>query len=137
MGFTMRTPSWRFTTWVAWSPALRPDWTKVNATELYAHDCDTPLCDNDFDRWDNENVAEEHASTVAALRPRLALRGCPFSGPAAPAGGAALRAAHPRFLRARRFAPQQLPCALLAAEREAGVEMAARWWVLRWMPPSR
>ena len=72
MGFTMRTPSWRFTTWVAWNgEALRPDWTKVNATELYAHDCDTPLCDNDFDRWDNENVAEDHASTVAALRTRL------------------------------------------------------------------
>jgi len=65
---------WRFTTWVQWDGAsLRPNWNDTNATELYDHACATPLCDNDFDAYDNVNVAEDptHASTVAALLSQL------------------------------------------------------------------
>jgi iduronate 2-sulfatase len=74
MGFSIRTPAWRFTQWVAWDGArLQPNWAQVNATELYTHACDTPLCDNDFDAYDKVNVVADpsHASTVAALEAQL------------------------------------------------------------------
>ena len=74
MGFSVRTASWRLTQWVRWDgEALAPDWGSVNATELYDHACGAARCDNDFDAWENANVAAlpEHAPTVAALRGML------------------------------------------------------------------
>ena len=38
--------------------------SNVNATELYDHACDTPLCDNDFDAYDNVNVVGDPAHGV-------------------------------------------------------------------------
>ena len=76
MGFSIRTAKWRLTEWVAWDgEALRPDWSRVNATELYDHDCEGKGvgCDNDFDAWENVNVAArpENGAAVAALRRTL------------------------------------------------------------------
>jgi hypothetical protein len=49
--------------------------------ELYDHQCDQPMCDNDFDA-ENENVAshKENAPIVANLRAMLVAH---FSEPAA------------------------------------------------------
>ena len=42
MGYTIRTPDWRFTEWVAFDWAAdppRPMWETVNSAELYSHKC--------------------------------------------------------------------------------------------------
>lgn len=42
MGYTMRTPMYRYTAWVAFDPStFRRDWTRVAAEELYDHRLDT------------------------------------------------------------------------------------------------
>ena len=74
MGFSIRTAEWRLTEWVVWDgAALRPDWSNVNATELYSHACTGAGCDNDFDATENVNVAgiPENAAAVASLRSML------------------------------------------------------------------
>jgi iduronate 2-sulfatase len=38
MGYSIRTDDWRYTAWVKWDGStLQPEWTSVNATELYPH----------------------------------------------------------------------------------------------------
>jgi hypothetical protein len=39
MGYSMRTDRYRYTEWVLfeYAPEYKPDWTKVNGTELYDH----------------------------------------------------------------------------------------------------
>ena len=59
---------------MAWDgEALRPDWSRLNATELYDHACEGKGCDNDFDAAENVNVAArpENGAVVAALRRTL------------------------------------------------------------------
>ena len=99
--YSIRTADWRYTEWVAWDGvALRPTWSALNATELYAH---TPSGDagvNDFgarllpvpcparfrtsgggltqkwltpDFWENENLSGEgaHNAVMGALSKQL------------------------------------------------------------------
>ena len=62
MGYSVRTADWRYTEWVEWNGnELRPNWAKLNATELYTH---TPVAGhdvNDFDHWENVNLAGNSA----------------------------------------------------------------------------
>ena len=70
MGYSIRTESWRYTEWVAFDgTSLRPIWTQLNATELYAHSIETV---NSFDT-ENLNLAtnESYASVMVALSKRL------------------------------------------------------------------
>lgn len=69
MGYSVRTPSWRYTEWVAWNgTALTPMWEEVVARELYDHRNESSY-PTDFDAGELENVAShvELAATVEAL----------------------------------------------------------------------
>ena len=47
--YSIRTADWRYTEWVAWDGvALRPTWSALNATELYAHTPSGERDVNDF-----------------------------------------------------------------------------------------
>ena len=72
MGYSIRDRDWRLTLWVRWDGAtLRPDWGRLNATELYDHRADT--ADADFDAFENANVAADqaHAPVIARLAGKL------------------------------------------------------------------
>merc|ERR1712190_293563 len=63
MGFSLRTPEWRYTEWVEWNgTSLQPLWNRPVGIELYPHKSDTK-CDasgkiNDcMDHWENTNEA--------------------------------------------------------------------------------
>lgn len=78
MGYSLRVDAWRYTEWATWDGArLRPDWTKLAGTELYAHEAgDTAApCDEAvnacFDRFENVNVAKEQPEVVAQLSAQL------------------------------------------------------------------
>ena len=69
----MRTSNWRYTEWVRFNGAkLSPDFSVLNATELYQHSGpDT----SDFGASENENVANDphNAATKASLSAALAM----------------------------------------------------------------
>lgn len=62
MGYSIRVAEFRFTMWVKWNGALlTPDWSVVNATELYdwRKEVGGGASEQDFDAWENQNVADE------------------------------------------------------------------------------
>ena len=70
MGYTVRTPQWRYTAWVPMDNATaRVDWTRPVADELYAVAGDTPY-DFDFAGY-AANVASSHLDVVSELRDDL------------------------------------------------------------------
>ena len=75
MGYSVRTDDWRFTAWVGWNGTdLTPRWDVLNATELYAHTLSASgPGDQDFDAWENVNVAAEpkHAKVAGRLMAQL------------------------------------------------------------------
>lgn len=72
MGYSIRTPAWRLTAWVEWDgAALRADWTRVNATELYDHAADTGVGVASLDDFENVNVAVAHPEVARELLARL------------------------------------------------------------------
>jgi len=64
MGYSVRTTSWRCTLWLWWDSArLVGDFSRDRvATELYLHSNGT---ENNFNTYENENVAAEHADEMA------------------------------------------------------------------------
>ena len=88
MGYTLRTPDWRFTEWYNWDrAACVAQWAAPpHGTELYNHTGQTL---GDMDSFENENVAADPANAplVAALRGKLWARfksagtGCPPDQP--------------------------------------------------------
>jgi iduronate 2-sulfatase len=56
MGYSMRTDRYRYTEWVLfeYAPEYKPDWTKVNGTELYDHAFDPE--ENHNQAYDIENL---------------------------------------------------------------------------------
>lgn len=72
MGYTLRTPDWRFTEWVAYDNAtFTPHWGgPLHQVELYDHRGDTGAA---WERFENANVAGDaaNAATVATLRAML------------------------------------------------------------------
>lgn len=94
MGYSVRTADWRFTQWFPWNGArCEANFDEPLASELYSHEGQQPF-PIDFDGWENENVAANHADVVdqhAALliqkfRTGAAL-GCPRSPSPAPSEG--------------------------------------------------
>eukprot|EP00658_Telonema_sp_P-2_P050983 TRINITY_DN3900_c0_g7_i1.p1 TRINITY_DN3900_c0_g7~~TRINITY_DN3900_c0_g7_i1.p1 ORF type:complete len:122 (+),score=18.40 TRINITY_DN3900_c0_g7_i1:175-540(+) len=72
MGYTIRTPGWRYTEWTRWNgSSLLPDWTKEGlvGVELYSH----PAGDLQvgFDEYENRNEAVANPKVVAGLRKLL------------------------------------------------------------------
>lgn len=66
MGYTVRTPSWRYTEWLAWDGnTCQADWDNVVARELYSH-AQEGFYPIQFDCCENDNVAAnpEHATVV-------------------------------------------------------------------------
>jgi len=73
IALSVRTAGWRFTDWVAWDAAnVRPDTTRVLASELYDHAGDDGMA-NALDGFEITNLATStaHSEIVAALRARL------------------------------------------------------------------
>lgn len=69
MGYSMRTDRYRYTEWVKWDgKALKPDWDNVLGKELYDHQGDT---ENDFDAFENDNLAETETELVKELSKQL------------------------------------------------------------------
>lgn len=69
MGYTVRTPDWRYTLWVVWNNVtLTPNWDGPKAEELYNHTNDDS---SSFDLWENVNVAKEHPETAKTLETQL------------------------------------------------------------------
>ena len=70
MGYSLRTPDWRYTVWVPMDGATeRVDWTRPVFDELYAVSGDVPF-DFDFAGY-AVNVAAAHADVVEELRGEL------------------------------------------------------------------
>ena len=72
MGYSMRTPQWRYTLWLPWEQEkLVAKWDAVASDtreELYGHDGDDST---DMDRWENANVATAQPAVAARLRTQL------------------------------------------------------------------
>ena len=69
MGYTVRTPDWRYTLWLVWdNVTLTPDWDGVRAEELYNHTNDNS---SSFDLWENVNLVKEHPEAAKALETQL------------------------------------------------------------------
>ena len=74
MGYTLRTPEYRFTEWTKWNgTTLTPDHTAKGlvGVELYRHD-DSPTSpawglEYSFDHWENENLAAANPEVVKEL----------------------------------------------------------------------
>eukprot|EP00117_Sycon_ciliatum_P025753 scpid62884/ scgid21304/ Iduronate 2-sulfatase; Alpha-L-iduronate sulfate sulfatase len=70
MGYSLRTDVWRYTAWMPWQrTAPQVDWARgPDHVELYDHSGDQWL-ENDFDHFENENVAASasHASVITEL----------------------------------------------------------------------
>jgi iduronate 2-sulfatase len=87
MGYTLRTPEWRFTEWYDWDRKnCVAQWAApAHATELYSHAGHTDP--GDFDNYENENVADANPTVVSSLRTSLWARyktkgtGCPEDQP--------------------------------------------------------
>lgn len=77
MGFTLRTPEWRYTEWVEWNgTSLSPIWDRSVGTELYPHKadgtCDTSGKINDcMDNWENSNALGKYSHIAANLSKTL------------------------------------------------------------------
>jgi len=57
MGYTMRTPRYRYTEWVRWNgTTLSPEWSQLRARELYDHIKDVGHW-TDADKFENVNLA--------------------------------------------------------------------------------
>ena len=72
MGYSIRTPEWRYTSWMPWDrKAMRAMWDgKPYAVELYDHSGD-PEAENDHNQSDVENVASQHEDIVEQLQAQL------------------------------------------------------------------
>jgi len=72
MGYSMRTPEWRYTAWMHWDVAGRKaDWDeKPYAVELYDHS-GNPDTANDFNECEIMNVASQHEDIVETLQQQL------------------------------------------------------------------
>ena len=69
MGYSMRTDDYRYTEWVKWNGTkLKPEWDKQVGVELYSHVGDTG---NDFDAFENENIASKEPDLVKKLSEQL------------------------------------------------------------------
>lgn len=69
MGYTVRTPQWRYTLWLVWDNAtLSPQWDGPSAEELYNHTSDDSAS---FDLWENVNLATENPAIVQTLKTQL------------------------------------------------------------------
>ena len=69
MGYTVRTPEWRYTLWVGWdNVTLTPIWDGNKVEELYDHTSDNS---SSFDRWENVNLADANPDVVKTLRLQL------------------------------------------------------------------
>ena len=87
MGYTVRTPEWRFTEWFSWDgAACVAEWDKPSrGVELYNHTGHTDP--GDFDNFENLNEAAGNPDTVAQMRALLLARfktagtGCPPDQP--------------------------------------------------------
>ena len=87
MGYTIRTPDWRFVEWYVWNgETCVAEWDMVaHATELYSHTGHTDP--GDFDNYENDNVADSNIPIVTQLRAQLwtkfktAGTGCPVDQP--------------------------------------------------------
>ena len=65
MGYSIRTDRYRYTEWVEWNgEKLQPNWENVIGKELYDHQGDT---ENDFDAFENINLAETQEETAKEL----------------------------------------------------------------------
>lgn len=72
MGYSVRTPVWRYTAWMDWNIAeSKALWDKPpHAVELYDHSGD-PHLENDFNHYERENVATEHTDITKQLHQQL------------------------------------------------------------------
>ena len=72
MGYSMRTPQWRYTSWMPWDvEAMKAKWDeKPYAVELYDHSGD-PDAENDFNQSDIENVASQHEDIVEKMQEQM------------------------------------------------------------------
>ena len=72
MGYSMRTPEWRYTSWMEWDIKERKaKWDKEpHAAELYDHRGPADA-ENDFNNCEIENVAEENKDIVSKLQQQL------------------------------------------------------------------
>ena len=72
MGYSMRTPEWRYTAWMEWDVAHdKALWNKLpHATELYDHSGD-PQLENDFNHYEKENIAKQHTDITKNLHQQL------------------------------------------------------------------
>ncbi|XP_062507937.1 iduronate 2-sulfatase-like [Corticium candelabrum] len=69
MGYSIRTDRYRYTEWVEWNgKKLQPNWENVIGKELYDHQGDE---ENDFDAFENENVAEKEEEVAKELSKML------------------------------------------------------------------
>ena len=72
MGYTVRSPSWRFTEWYAWNQtSLCPIRADNAPMELYDHRNDTALFDPDVAEYRNVARAKENLEVVSRLRQAL------------------------------------------------------------------
>jgi hypothetical protein len=71
MGFSVRDAEFRYTEWKLWDGGtLQPVWSEMVAVELYDHRGDNG---QDFNRWENENLAAEPSMTAVVARLKAAL----------------------------------------------------------------
>ena len=69
MGYSLRTPTHRFTEWVRWdNTTLQPDWAQVIGRELYSHEGDNST---QFDAFENVNEADANPTLSATLSAQL------------------------------------------------------------------
>ena len=74
MGYSIRTPEWRYTSWMSWDrEAMKAKWyDKPYALELYDHrDSGNPDSENDFNLSDVENIAAQNEDIVEQLQAQL------------------------------------------------------------------
>ena len=69
MGYSMRTDQYRYTEWVRWNGSeLKPEWNDLVGRELYDHRNDK---ENDFDAFENVNIADRDSAVVKELSKQL------------------------------------------------------------------
>lgn len=69
MGYSVRTPAWRYTLWLAWNQSsLAPLWDGEFEEELYSHAGDEGTS---LEMWENVNVAAANPTATAQLRAQL------------------------------------------------------------------
>eukprot|EP00005_Dracoamoeba_jomungandri_P012479 CAMPEP_0174275632 /NCGR_PEP_ID=MMETSP0439-20130205/59934_1 /TAXON_ID=0 /ORGANISM="Stereomyxa ramosa, Strain Chinc5" /LENGTH=498 /DNA_ID=CAMNT_0015367761 /DNA_START=46 /DNA_END=1538 /DNA_ORIENTATION=- len=72
MGMSIRTETWRYTTWCGWNgTSLSADWANCTTTELFSHQNDESLFN--VDDWENVNLAGDpkYSSVEKALLQQL------------------------------------------------------------------